>query len=589
MSNVVSLVLQLKDMVSGGIQKVAATTRASMGSVVTATTRMGAAITATGGAAIGALGTVTSNMNNVTQAANNASGAVNNLNNNLRNSGNAGGGGGGISLGKLARGSFYGNLAARGVEMAARKTYELGNEALGAGMDAEQQIIALKTFIGKDRAKSLYAELQKDSALTPFTTAQILPVMQQLIASGKTPEKAKKDTWSLMNALSATGNAGSEFMLGLTGSHLSQMAAVGKVDAYFMKEFERTAHIPMTKLLGDYMNVPMKQVAAWKEDGTLKDHVTYDMFVGALEKAAKAGGMFAGALEDQSQTIKGKMSTIKDWWNVGMAKAVLDPTTHDNITKLEDRIIQGLVQFPELIGRMSPVVNELFDNFNELVPSLKDYGESVMSMLRPVGAALMSNNVLNLSKSLLSMGAEIGNELVPAIQLTAQALVGLAGVVNPLINSVTNWRQNFINFLVETSSSIMDMLHPERKLKAQQSANVNNAQQGHTIVLKEGQTLDEYYRQNPGVMPQPILGVINMPGKKGSAAATGKMGTDAGLEDSSDAIVGGGRKQIIINVNAPMYKVEHQVFQTIKDAIKDFEPQVRTALVRILDSANMAM
>jgi hypothetical protein len=60
------------------------------------------------------------------------------------------------------------------------------------------------------------------------------------------------------------------------------------------------------------------------------------------------------------------------------------------------------------------------------------------------------------------------------------------------------------------------------------------------------------------------------------------------ISQASDNIISGGRRQTIINVNAPMYKVERQVFENIKDSIADWEPKLKEALLRILQSANAA-
>ncbi len=126
-----------------------------------------------------------------------------------------------------------------------------------------------------------------------------------------------------MNALSATGKAGNEFSLSLGENHLAQMAAQGSVDAMFLREFQRTLGIPMGKLLADQMGVSRKQIAEWTESGELKQHVSFATFEAALDRAAQKGGMFAGALEDQSQTIRGKWSTVKRLVEyIGLAKAV---------------------------------------------------------------------------------------------------------------------------------------------------------------------------------------------------------------------------------------------------------------------------
>jgi uncharacterized protein YoxC len=49
---------------------------------------------------------------------------------------------------------------------------------------------------------------------------------------------------------------------------------------------------------------------------------------------------------------------------------------------------------------------------------------------------------------------------------------------------------------------------------------------------------------------------------------------------------GGSNNQKVININynSPLYKVDHQSFQTVKDAIDDFEPKIKEAMLRILAS-----
>ena len=502
----------------------------------------------------------------------------------IRGGHGGGEGGGNISMGRLARGSFYGGLAARGVEEGIGAIKEIGGQAFGAGMDAEQQIIGLSTFLGKTRAKALYAQLQKDSALTPFTTAQILPGMLQLVASGQTPERSKNDLWALMNAESATGNAGNAFALELGESHLAQMASTGKADAYFMKEFQRTLHIPMTRLLAEELfpkNVKrgMKQIAAWSENGELKDHVTYDQFIGAMEKASHAGGMFAGALEAQSQTIKGKLSTIKDWWNIGLAKSILDPETHDNITKLEDRIIGGLQEFPELIANMSPSINRVFDEFEELWPSMKKFGKGMGELVEPVGGFAMSSEFKEMSKELLQLGGNLAATLKPTVQGLegmGKALAGVFSIELGVANKLLEWR-NQANGSIGALGAFATGGVPGLFGYAYDKFGPHEIHNKGTISGVKGLMGSKYRNQGMGWLMPGTAGDGSM--KPASGAAT----------DDSDAIVGGGKKQTIINVNAPMYQVNGgQHFEQVNDALNNMGPKVRAIFLRLLESANMA-
>jgi hypothetical protein len=460
------------------------------------------------------------------------------------------GGGGGVSTGSIFKGSFLGGLAERGVERGFDTVKELAKSTLEAGMDAEQQLIGLTTFLGKDKAKYWYEKLQKDSGLTPYTTQNILPGMLQLISAGKTPEKSQKDLWSLMNALSATGNAGNAFSLELGQSHLAQMAAVGKVDAYFMKEFERTLHIPMTKLLADYMKVPMAKIADWKESGELKDHVTYDMFVGALEKASKAGGMFAGALEAQSQTIKGKWSTIKDFWNIGQAKAVLNPQTHENIIRLEDRMLNWVKGLPELVESWAPRINQLFDKFEEVLPSLQQFGSGLLDLLKPIGSILISDGFIKFGKGLLDFANTIEQILLPPMKLlaaSAQAFVDL------LPKGKETKEPQHLAYVWDSGGVKGGIVDPARQKALMSSLTLRNMSLNSDIhFFNNAAQIDSFNRaqlttgKGFGGQITQILGKITLPFlQQKSEAEKPKKAEEA--QNVNDSIVNGGRK--VINIS----------------------------------------
>ncbi len=153
----IEFVLGLKETVSGGIQRLGATTRGVFGGIdkLVAGTQGG----------LNKLGAMEYKLKVDSSSVRQAQDDIERLGDKAR----------GVGAMDIFKGSFFGGLAVRGVERGLDALKDVGRDALTAGMDAEQQIIALKTFVGKDRAKEIYADLQKSSALTPFTTAQILP------------------------------------------------------------------------------------------------------------------------------------------------------------------------------------------------------------------------------------------------------------------------------------------------------------------------------------------------------------------------------------------------------------------------------
>jgi hypothetical protein len=512
----------------------------------------------------------------------------------------------GLGTMDIAKGTAVGHLAMRGLERGMDMVKDAARETFEAGSNAEQQLIGLRTFVGADGAKKWYSRIQEESTVTPYTTKDILPGEQMLISAGRTPEKALKDLHALMNSLSAVGKAGDPFYLELGESHLAQMASQGKADATFMREFQRTLGIPMGQLLGDYMfpkspRKGAKQIAEWTESGELKDHVTYDMFVGAMEKAADAGGRFAGALYDQSQTIKGKGSTIMDYLDIGMSKLALDERVHERIISLENRVIEMVKGMPGMIDHMAGGVADFLKNVEELVDwmsanrhVLKTWGAiakyaaeawlmykglgmavDVVRGLRGLGAAgaVGMGAVESAGGMSLFRGAGMAAGAIEAF--TGMAVTSVLGIVGGVAGiaglAYAYWKGLDKNEVARVTASLnADPAYKQRQVDLGMKGGDPH---GSTTLV---QAPIDFFDKVMGVKPA---------GKAGSSAAAGPV--DVG-EDLSDKIISGGRKQTIVNVNAPFYKVEHQVLQNFTDSLNDLEPKVKEIFLRILQSANAA-
>jgi len=567
--------LNLRDALSRALPKVAATARSVFGDVdktVQKTQKN-----------MDALGSRDYRLKVDTSGLESASKEVDNLNRKMSSMGGGMGGNGGGGAWGMFKGSFFGSLASRGVEQGMGMVRDVAQQALTAGMDAEQQIIGLSTFVGKDRAKSLYAELQKKSALTPFTTADIMPNMMQLIASGQTEQRAQKDVWSLMNALSATGNAGNPFMMQLMGTHLASAAAQGHLDGRILMEFQRTAHIPIERLIANDMfpNLPAKQGMKKVHD---MDVISYDQLTSALERASKAGGMFAGALEAQSQTIRGKWSTIKDWWNIGMAKAVLNPKTHDNITALEDKIIKGLEGFPDLIEKMSPVINKLFDEFNELWPSVRGLGGALLDMLKPIGSFFMSEDFKNAFKGISDFGKELAEDLTPLVKELAQGLKGLAWILTPHGANEKKPGADVQSYVFsDTTGFGAKGLQVDLAQKNKIKDSLETPLFGKGKVFNSYREFLNYQNEHRDVMGKragsamsiglPTMATTPAPGKNTSATGTA-------ADAASDAIMNGGGRPITINAHFMEHAINH--FSNVKEGAKEIMAEFKEEYYRML-------
>jgi tape measure domain-containing protein len=220
----------------------------------------------------------------------------------------ASGGGGGLGIMAMAR-NYLGPLAIAGA---------IGG-VFGAGAQKEQDIVGLRTFLGQQGAEQVYSNVQQDAARTPFSVAGLLQVNRALISAGVNADAARQDTLNLANAVAAVG--GGNDVLSRMAANMQQIKTVGKATAMDIRQFAMTG-INIYQLLATATGKSIDQVKEMD--------VSYDLLSDALNRAAQAGGLYAGAMDAQSQTVTGRFSTLRDVISLGAAEmgTALQPLMH---------------------------------------------------------------------------------------------------------------------------------------------------------------------------------------------------------------------------------------------------------------------
>ena len=245
--------LSLRDYMSAGLRKVAVAARSVFGEVdkevdsaAEHMRKMGKSAAEMGSGTASAGRAAAAGISDVGESARKATEDVRRLAGEMRNVG-GGNSGGGSGMWGMMRGSLAAHVVERGVGMGV----EIGRDALGNGMDLERMKVGLGTFVGAGQANDIVEGVLKQAIRTPFTSQQLLPIETGLISTGMDAGRANRDMMAMANAVAATG--GSDYMLELMGSHLAQAASSGKIDGMTKREFQRTAHIPIDRIVGDYL------------------------------------------------------------------------------------------------------------------------------------------------------------------------------------------------------------------------------------------------------------------------------------------------------------------------------------------------
>lgn len=211
-----------------------------------------------------------------------------------------------------ASGKSLANAITQGTVMASVFS-KLGSAALSAaegfiasGIEYNAQIEKYTTgftnMLGSaEAAQQVMSQIQEDAAKTPFDVASLTQANQYLISAGENASYARNTIMALGDAVSATGGGNDE--LNRMAQNLQQIANTGKATTADIKQFAY-AGIDVYGILADYTGKSTAEVQ--------KMTISYDLLTQALQAASEEGGRYYNSMDTQSQTMNGRVSTLKD-------------------------------------------------------------------------------------------------------------------------------------------------------------------------------------------------------------------------------------------------------------------------------------
>lgn len=211
-----------------------------------------------------------------------------------------------------ASGKSLAGAIAQGTVMASVFS-KLGSAALSAaegfissGIEYNAQIEKYTTgftnMLGSaEAAQQVMSQIQEDAAKTPFDVASLTQANQYLISAGENASYARNTIMALGDAVSATGGGNDE--LNRMAQNLQQIANTGKATAADIKQFAY-AGIDVYGILADYTGKSTAEVQNMT--------ISYDLLTQALQAASEEGGRYYNSMDTQSQTMNGRVSTLKD-------------------------------------------------------------------------------------------------------------------------------------------------------------------------------------------------------------------------------------------------------------------------------------
>src|SRR5207249_10569177 len=296
---------------------------------------------------------------------------------------------------------------------------------VGSNAQMEQTQVAFTHLLGSSQAAGDYLkQLWNFAATTPFEFNQVTAAAQQMIAFGFSAKDVLPDLTDMGDALSSMGQIGGDSIQRIT-MIFGQMHAAGKIHAQDMMQLTSMG-IPGWKMLADAMHLSVAQVQDLSQKGLIPADKAIQMLLDGMHKT------FGGAMQGQSQTFSGLISTLHD--NIeGAWRAFTGP--------LFEAAKAGLMQLGNLIS--SKQFQDFAANMGKQVGAFLGPLRSALSIgaqaFQPFLAVIKSVSpfVMEVGKFIGFLAQQFSILLPPALKIGQQLFEGVGHVIGILMQAMS--------------------------------------------------------------------------------------------------------------------------------------------------------
>ena len=344
----------------------------------------------------------------------------------------------------MIQGAFMG--IGQAIMGAVGKVIEFGKQAVVTGVQynamMEQSEIAWTTILGSaEKAVTTMEKLQELGAETPFEFEELDSTAKLLNMAGFEGEKLFDALVNVGDAVSAIGGNG-ETLEGI-GQAIFQMMTKSKVSAEEMNQLAERG-IPAWGILAEKMGLSTAELM----DMTSKGEVLAEEVVPMLLEGL--GEKFSGAMEKQSSTFNGLISTMQD--NFKMLMAEITKGLTDLIKSYLPSVIKLLEDMTkwfqdggmeEFGNKVKEVGEKLFETFGPAIVPVVEHFKTIMEQIADFFVGLVSDGTFSTFCESLINGAqtvsEIFGDIYNVLSEFIQNVLGNAlAIAGPMIQQIVD-------------------------------------------------------------------------------------------------------------------------------------------------------
>lgn len=254
----------------------------------------------------------------------------------------------------------------------------------------EQYKAGFSTLLGSaQNADKLLGNLNSFAAKTPFELGDLAQASQTLLAFG-TAEKDIEPSLKMLGDI-AMGNKEKFNGLALV---FGQVQSAGKLTGQDLMQMINQGFNPL-QVISEKTGESMASLKDKMSDGK----ISFEMVADAMKTATSAGGQFYNAMESQSRTLDGQISTLQDGFNA----------------------LSGVITSKfsaELTNSALPAVNGLVSGFFDLVTGQEGAREAIKESAKQLSESV--SNMVPIITEMVGTFSTIGSELLGVILSTIQ-------------------------------------------------------------------------------------------------------------------------------------------------------------------------
>ena len=287
------------------------------------------------------------------------------------------------ALGSLggSLGSLGGLAAGAAAGFAAMKLKDYGQYALQTAASFEQLAISFRVMTGSAQTgQELTDAIVELGAKTPMTAQQLSKAAQLLMSFGESAENIIPDLKLLGDITGGEVNRFNQLALAF-----AQVGANGKLMGQDLIQMVNAGFNPL-QIMSQTTGKSMGQLREEMSEGK----ITFQMVAQAMRDAASEGGRYFGLMEQQSQSLNGRLSTLGDTWEqaANSLGQIFMPATK----KATELLIEATKRLGEWIDKVRIMNSEIANlSKNDLLKAIETVDSKIGKMDAFYGSKIFKN------------------------------------------------------------------------------------------------------------------------------------------------------------------------------------------------------